>query len=133
LRWIIILFEKKLKIFVGGRWAFADIHGCLYSVLAPLRNFGMSAALRPVLGAFQPSLPPAPLREKKAPSESCWPVDFRAWMPVPLYRFILSVSFPPFHTDYLSPSFPHVIANNVCIRDSIFLYLSTVFPVSWFR
>lgn len=68
----------------------SSIRSCFFPGPRAVANFGMSAALRPVLGAFQPS-PPAPLREKKAPSESCWPVDFRMDAVSP-YRFILPVS-----------------------------------------
>lgn len=90
----------------------SPIRSCFFPVLSrrAVANFGMSAALRPVLGAFQPS-PPAPLREKKAPSESCWPVDFRMDA-VSLYRLIPSVSLLRAGCVlHLS----HMTANNVCI------------------
>lgn len=137
--------------FRGGRANSWGSQWDTFPAVCAVANFGMSAALRPVLGAFQPSSLTAPLQQ--GPFESCWLVGFRLYA-VSLYRFILLLSpsrvprlspaslrkpsllFPtPVFSRSSSPApvallssclsrgtgVPHITANNECIRNPTFL------------
>jgi len=87
--------------------ALADTRGCFFPVPPrAVANFGMSACDL-FSGAFQP--PPAPLQEKRSPSESCWPVGFR--MDARYLCASVCSRLPPLPPLRLT----HVIANNVCM------------------
>lgn len=81
-------------------------HGTMGHVAEAVANFGMSAALRPVLGAFQPSSRGTPTGAGPLSRVVGFRLDA-----VSLYRFILSVQ-PPARPPHPSLSRAHYLSRS---------------------